>query len=66
MYYLSLMQSYDGGRLVDTDIFFDYVELVEEPLKALLITNKYVDQTAVTVMLYMHVIISIFIWLCIL
>ena len=37
-----LMQNYDGGRLVDTDIFFDYVELVEEPLKALLITNKYI------------------------
>ena len=52
MYYLSCMQSYDGGRLVDTDIFFDYVELVEEPLKALLITNKYVDQT--TVLLRMH------------
>ena len=40
---LLLVQSYDGGRLVDTDIFFDYVELVEEPLKALLITNKYTN-----------------------
>lgn len=43
-YYVSYffpVQSYDSGRLVDTDIFFDYVELVEEPLKALLITNKY-------------------------
>ena len=39
--FLSLVQSYESGRLVDTDIFFDYVELVEEPLKALLITNKY-------------------------
>ena len=38
---LLLVQSYDNGRLVDTDTFFDYVELVEEPLKALLITNKY-------------------------
>ena len=34
-----ILQSYDNGRLVDTDTFFDYVELVEEPLKALLITN---------------------------
>ena len=40
---LLLVQSYDGGRLVDTDIFFDHVELVEEPLKALLITNKYTN-----------------------
>lgn len=39
--FLFLVQSYESGRLVDTDIFFDYVELVEEPLKALLITNKY-------------------------
>ena len=36
-----IVQNYDSGSLYYTDTFFDYVELVEEPLKALLITNMY-------------------------
>ena len=35
-------QDVDRGELVATDIYFDHVELTENPLKVLLITNKYV------------------------
>lgn len=37
-----LLKAIDNGRLVDTDTYFDHLELVENPLKVLLITNKYV------------------------
>ncbi len=36
-------QKLDQGKLAETDDFLNYVELVEQPLKAILITNKYVD-----------------------
>jgi len=37
-----LLKAIDNGRLVDTDTYFDHLELVENPLRVLLITNKYV------------------------
>jgi len=36
----ALFLAIDNGRLVDTDTYFDHLELVENPLKVLLITNN--------------------------
>ena len=36
-----LMQAIDNGRLSESgDVYFDHVELADNPLKVLLITNK--------------------------
>ena len=34
------MQKLNSGKLAETDDFVDYVELVESPVKAILITNR--------------------------
>ena len=34
------LQAVDRGRLLESDVYFDHIELVENPLKVLLITNK--------------------------
>lgn len=34
------LQDVDRGRLLESDVYFDHIELVESPLKVLLITNK--------------------------
>lgn len=36
-------QKLDNGKLAESDDFFDYVELVENPVKAILITSKCVN-----------------------
>lgn len=35
-------QAFDDGRLADKDTYFDHLELIEDPLKILLITSKWV------------------------
>lgn len=35
-------QAFDDGRLADKDTYFDHLELVEDPLRILLITSKWV------------------------
>ena len=34
------LQKLNNGKLAETDDFFDYVELVENPVSAILVTNK--------------------------
>ena len=37
------MQAVDKGQLMEKDMYFDHIELVENPLKVLLITSKCVS-----------------------
>lgn len=36
----NLVQSFDKGDLVKTDLYFEHIELSDDPLLILLITNK--------------------------
>lgn len=37
------VQDIDNGRLLETDTYFDHVELIDNPLKVLLITSRLVE-----------------------